>query len=144
MDLPGIVIGSLIYAAMLLGALVFGASAIARLAVKYLDESVAGDFLRPFWVLYHKTAMGGGLGSVFLGSVMLGFTDLALALPIFCASIFMTCSFIGGYITIPMINAAKDASQDARFSMLHRLDVGLVSAGLLLNSCLVWALVQSL
>ena len=44
-----------------IGALVFGAAAIAPLAVRLLGESAAATLLRSFWLRYHRFAVAAGL-----------------------------------------------------------------------------------
>lgn len=128
------------------GALIFGAAAVAPTAVRILDEQSCAVFLRSYWLTYHRLAAGGGfllalilaVGSIF-SAVPLIYVTFMLAL----ISAMALCFWIGLQL-IPSINAARDAGDMAGFNSLHRLDVALIGAGLLLAFSLLVGLIYVL
>ena len=114
------------------GALVFGAAAIAPLAVTTLPADQSAVLLRRFWPRYHQFAVIGGVfftvicevGS-FFSAVPLVYSTVLLAI----AGV-MTLSFYVGLHLIPAINLARDMDDEPQFSRLHKLDVILVAVGL--------------
>ncbi|XOV83986.1 MAG: hypothetical protein ACFHXK_02490 [bacterium] len=129
-----------------LGALMFGAGAIAPLVVKTLAADHSASLLRRFWLQYHRFAVVGGafftlvcaVGS-FFSAVPLVYSTVMLAI-----SGVMTLSFYVGLHLIPAINLARDMSDEPQFARLHRLDVILVAVGLLAALVLLIGLVYVL
>ncbi len=116
-----------------IGALVFGAAAIAPLAVRLLGESAAATLLRSFWLRYHRFAVAAGLALTVAWSVGSVFSAVPLvyASALVALAAFMTLCFWIGLQTIPAINNARDSGATQRFQTLHRLDISLVAVGLL-------------
>ena len=129
-----------------LGALIFGTAVVAPVAVDSLPEPEAGDFLRRYWVIYHRIAVIGGL--LFAGAAAVGSTVSAVpvrySLLIVCLAGLMTLCFFVAMTLIPPINHAKDTGDIQTFDRLHRRNVGLVSAGMLITLLLLIALVYVL
>ena len=118
-----------------LGALMFGTGAIAPLAVRLLPEDAGATLLRAYWPRFHKFAVIAGLGFTLVAAAGAGFSALAGL---------MTLCFYTGLRIIPAVNSARDAGNEARFNRLHRLDVVLVSTGMLTGLTLLVALVYVL
>ncbi len=128
------------------GALVFGSGAVAPLVIRVLGEQTGGPLLRAYWPRYHAFAVGGGI-LITLGAAVIGVTgDLSktLTLAYLIPAAIMTALFAIGWRLIPAINAARDDGQNARFDRLHRLDVMLVSVGMLLGLGLAVAMLLTL
>ena len=132
--------------AIYLGALIFGTAAVAPIAVGTLEENSAGIFLRRYWVVYHRFAVFGGL--FFAGTAAIGSTVSAVpsryALLVVSLASLMTILFYSAMSLIPSINFARDASDDGTFNRLHRLNVSLVSFGMLTAIALLAALIYVL
>lgn len=132
--------------AVYLGALIFGTAVVAPIAVGTLKEQDAGVFLRRYWVAYHRFAVIGGLLFAFVAAV--GSTVSAIparyALLLVCLAGFMTLCFYVAMTLIPTINSARDAGDHRRFDRLHRVNVSLVSVGMLTAIVLLAALVYVL
>lgn len=132
--------------AIYLGALVFGTAVVAPVATTALDEPAAAAFLRRYWVAYHRFAVLGGLFFTVIAG--LGSTASALAVRyaflLVCLAGLMTICF---YLAMPLIspiNNAKDTGDYLGFNRLHRLNVSLVSLGMIVTALLVAALVYVL
>lgn len=129
-----------------LGALVFGAAAVAPLAVRLLPAAASAVLLRAFWVRFHRLGAGvGGLVTVIMAGVALNSSlppTYSTALTV-AAALMTLCLFIGLRL-IPAINAARDAGDGPRFRRLHGLDVALVGIALLLGFALLAGLVYVL
>ena len=129
-----------------LGALVFGAGAVAPLVVSSLSAEEAATLLRRFWMRYHRFAVIGGafftlvcaVGS-FFSAVPLIYSTVLLAV-----AGLMTLSFYVGLHLIPAINMARDMGDEQQFARLHRLDVILVAVGLLAACALLIGLIYVL
>lgn len=138
--------GGICLLAALLGALLFGASVVAPLIARSVDDATAGVLLRRFWPRYHRIAIVGGLTFTLLGAFALPFS----ALPTIYSSLLValaaltTISFYVGDRLIPSINAARDRGDQVTFDRLHRLDVACVGAGLVAGFVLLAALVYVL
>ena len=132
--------------AIYLGALIFGTAAVAPVPVSTLQEEAAGLFLRRYWVAYHRFAVIGGL--LFAGTAALGSTLSAVpsryALLLVSLAGLMTLCFYLAMTLIPKINAARDAGDSAGFDRLHRINVSLVSSGMLITILLLAALIYVL
>jgi len=128
------------------GALLFGAAAIAPLAVSTLSADQSAVLLRRFWLRYHRFAVVGGVfftlicavGS-FFSAVPLIYSTVLLAI----AGV-MTLSFHVGLHLIPAINLARDMDDEPQFARWHRLYVILVAVGLLAALALIVGLVYVL
>ena len=129
-----------------LGALTFGAAAVAPLAVRLLPAESSAVLLRAFWVRFHRLGAGaGGLVTAVCGAGALASTlPPTFAVLLTIAAALMTLCFAAGLRLIPAINAARDAGDGRRFQRLHRLDVMLVGSALLLGGALLAALVYAL
>ncbi|MEM1089836.1 MAG: DUF4149 domain-containing protein [Pseudomonadota bacterium] len=117
------------------GALVFGSGAVAPLVIRVLGEQTGGPLLRAYWPRYHAFAVAGGV-LITIGAAVVSFMgDLTtkLALGYLIPAAVMTILFAIGWRLIPAINAARDEGENARFDRLHKLDVMLVSVGMLLG-----------
>ena len=129
-----------------LGALLFGAGGVAPLVVRTLGEDAAGPLLRAFWPRFHGFAVAAGtviMLCVAVGSVFSAVPSLyALLVVSLCA--LMTVCFLIGWRLIPAINSARDSGAAAAFARLHRLDVALVGAGMLLALLVIALLVYVL
>ncbi len=132
--------------ALYLGGLIFGTAIVAPVAVTSLDEPAAATFLRRYWVAYHRIAVVGGL--VF--TVVAALASTASAVPmrysllLVCLAGLMTVCFYIAMTLINPINQARDAGQNQRFNRLHRLNVILVSLGMLVAVVLLVAWVYVL
>jgi len=129
-----------------LGALMFGTGAVAPLAVRLLPEDAGATLLRAYWPRFHKFAVIAGLGFTLLAAAGAGFSALPVAYVSLLVALagLMTLCFYTGLRVIPAVNSARDAGNEARFNRLHRLDVMLVSTGLLTGLLLLIALVYVL
>ncbi|MEM7098609.1 MAG: hypothetical protein AAF541_10165 [Pseudomonadota bacterium] len=132
--------------AVYVGALTFGAAAVAPTAVRLLDAPNCALFLRSFWVTYHRLGAFGGIvltlimaAASTLTAVPLLYTTAMLAL----ASCMTLCFWVGLQV-IPSINAARDRGDEVTFIRLHRMDLILVSVGLLFALALMGGLVYVL
>ena len=132
--------------AIYLGALIFGTAAVAPIAVGTLEENSAGVFLRRYWVVYHRFAVFGGLFFAIIAAI--GSTVSAVpsryALLLVSLAGLMTVLFYSAMRLIPSINHARDAADDKTFNRLHRLNVSLVSLGMLTAIALLAALIYVL
>ncbi|MEC8621214.1 MAG: DUF4149 domain-containing protein [Pseudomonadota bacterium] len=132
--------------AIYLGALIFGTAAVAPTAVGTLEENSAGVFLRRYWVVYHRFAVFGGLFFAVIAAI--GSTVSAIpsryALLLVSLAGLMTVLFYSAMRLIPSINHARDAADDKTFNRLHRLNVSLVSLGMLTAIALLVALIYVL
>ena len=131
--------------AIYLGALVFGTAVVEPVAVTNLDEA-ATAFLRRYWIAYHRFAVLGGL--VFTAVAALASTATPVparyALLLVCLAGFLTTCFYLAMSLIGPINQARDLEDDERFKRLHRLNVSLVSLGMIVTALLLVALVYVL
>jgi hypothetical protein len=129
-----------------LGALIFGTGAVAPLAVRLLPEDAAALLLRAYWPRFHKFAVIAGLGFTLVAAAGAGFSALPVAYVSLLVALagLMTLSFYTGLRLIPAVNNARDAGNEKRFNRLHRLDVVLVSTGMLTGLLLLIALVYVL
>lgn len=132
--------------AIYLGALIFGTAAVAPTAVGTLEENSAGVFLRRYWVVYHRFAVFGGLFFAVIAAI--GSTVSAIpsryALLLVSLAGLMTVLFYSAMRLIPSINHARDAADEETFNRLHRLNVSLVTLGMLAAIALLVALVYVL
>ena len=132
--------------AVYVGALIFGTAAVAPIAIGTLAEDSAGMFLRRYWVAYHRFAVIGGL--FFAGTAAVGSTASAVpsryALLLVSLAGLMTILFFSAMRLIPSINTARDNADDDTFNRLHRLNVSLVSLGMLTAIALLVALIYVL
>ncbi len=129
-----------------LGALIFGTGAVAPLAVRLLPEDAGALLLRAYWPRFHKFAVIAGLGFTLLAAAGAGFSALPVAYVSLLVALagLMTLSFYAGLRLIPAVNSARDNGNEKRFNRLHRLDVALVSAGMLTGLLLLMALIYVL
>ncbi|NCF44288.1 MAG: DUF4149 domain-containing protein [Proteobacteria bacterium] len=129
-----------------LGALIFGTAAVAPIAVGTLPEAAAALFLRRYWVACYRFAVIGGL--LFAGTAALASTVSAVpsryALLLVSLAGLMTLCFYVAMTLIPKINAARDTDDSDGFERLHRLNVSLVSGGMLVTLLLLAALIYVL
>lgn len=136
--------GYICLTAAYLGALLFGMSAVAPLAVRILDEANAARLLRAFWPRFYRFAVLAGM-IVLLGGLALvpaGLPVVYASLIVAFAGLMTTCFFIG-WRQIPAINRARDRG-GREFSRQHRLNVGLLAVGLLAGSLLLTSVVYVL
>jgi hypothetical protein len=102
--------------------------------------------LRRYWVVYHRFAVFGGL--LFAVIAAIGSTVSAVpsryALLLVSLAGLMTIVFYSAMRLIPSINHARDAADDETFNRLHRLNVSLVSLGMLTAIALLVALIYVL
>lgn len=134
------------FLAMYLGALIFGTAVVAPIAVTTLDEPSPGIFLRRYWVAYHRFAVIGGLVFAVIAAVASTVSAIPVRYSWLLVSLasLMTLCFYLALTLIPRINQAKDAADEASFSVLHRRNVTLVSLGMIVAMLLIAALVYVL
>ena len=132
--------------ALTLGALGFGAAAVAPLAVRLLPAEAAGRLLRAFWIRFHRFGIACGAGitvacaaSAFLTPLPTSYSAVLATL----AGVMTGCLAVGDRL-IPAINHARDVGDTARFNRLHRLDIVLVAVALLARLVLLVAAVYAL
>ena len=129
-----------------LGALVFGAAAMAPLAVKLLPAASSATLLRAFWLRFHRFGVGVGVAV----TLVCGAGALVSALPAGYAALLattaglMTACFFVGLQLIPAINSARDAGDGRAFNRLHRTDVMLVGSAIILGIALLAGLIYAL
>ncbi len=125
-----------------IGALLFAAAVVAPLAVKTLSPDLTSEFLRPFWMRYHKCAVLGALGLTAIGTLAAPYSALPIIYIVLLSSLssFMTMCFFVGLNLITKINLAADMQDQKTFNALHRADMALVGAGMLAGVGLIVAL----
>ena len=127
---------------MLIGGLLLTGGLTAPVAVRVLDEASAARFLRAFWPRYYAIGAIGGL-------LMMG-ASVALALMgpfgvvygsalVMISALFITGLWLPLRLT-PVLNAARDAGDAARFARLHQLVLALTGASLLFGAAWLVAL----
>ena len=129
-----------------LGALVFGSGVVAPLVVRTLGEQTGGRLLRAYWPRYHGFAVVAGTLIMLFTAFGSAFSAVpsVYALLVVSLSGLMTLCFLAGWRLIPAINRARDEDNQAAFVRLHRLDVVLVTCGMLFALAVVVALVYVL
>lgn len=129
-----------------IGALLFGAAGVPSVVLKTLGEASAAPVLRAYWPRYHKLAVIAGTALTVALVVLMPSETLpaiySLLLTALAAS--MTLCFFIGMQLIGKINAAKDNGDAVTFNRLHRYDVVLVGAGLMLGLLLLCAVIYVL
>ena len=103
-----------LFAAAILGAMLFFAAVVAPLVFAHFPEADAGAFIRRLFPRYYDgLAMASLIGSVFALGALPGVLLAAVA------GLFV----IARFWLMPRINAARDAGREARFALLHRSSV---------------------
>ncbi len=103
-----------LFAAAILGAMLFFAAVVAPLVFAHFPEAEAGAFIRRLFPRYYDVlAVAAALGSLFATGTLIG-SLLTAVMVLFVFSRFWL---------MPRINAARDAGRDARFARLHRSSV---------------------
>ena len=103
-----------LFAAAILGAMLFFAAVVAPLVFAHFPEADAGAFIRRLFPRYYDVlAIVTALGSLFaLGSVVGALMSAVMVLFV-----------VSRFWLMPRINAARDAGRNARFALLHRVSV---------------------
>ncbi len=103
-----------LFAAAILGAMLFFAAVVAPLVFAHFPEADAGAFIRRLFPRYYDVlAIVTALGSLFaLGSVVGALMSAVMVLFV-----------VSRFWLMPKINAARDAGRNARFALLHRASV---------------------
>jgi hypothetical protein len=103
-----------LFAAAILGAMLFFAAVVAPLVFAHFPEADAGAFIRRLFPRYYDVlAIVTALGSLFaLGSVVGALMSAVMVLFV-----------VSRFWLMPRINAARDAGRNARFALLHRASV---------------------
>ena len=129
-----------------IGALLFGAAGVPRAILKALGEEGAAPALRVYWPQYHKLAVGMGTALTLSLVIIMPSETLPSIYSLLLTSLAaaMTLCFYMGLQLIDKINAAKDRADMVAFSRLHRSDVILVGAGLVLGVVLLVAVIYVL
>lgn len=111
-----------LFAAAILGAMLFFAAVVAPLVFAHFPEADAGAFIRRLFPRYYDVlAVVTAVGSLFaLGSVVGALMSAVMVLFVFSR-----------FWLMPRINAARDAGRGARFTLLHRASVVINSAQIL-------------
>ena len=103
-----------LFAAAILGAMLFFAVVVAPLVFAHFPEADAGAFIRRLFPRYYDVlAVVSALGSLFATGTWIG-ALLSTVMALFIFSRFWL---------MPRINAARDAGREARFALLHRASV---------------------
>ena len=131
------------------GALVAGSSAVPVLFARTLEPAQATVVLRRYWPGYFKFAIALGLGALGVIALAGPFSALPLSYTLLLSALaaLMTALFYTAWTLIPRINHARDtadAAPNTDFERLHRLNVALTGAGLLLGIVLLAALIYVL
>ena len=128
------------------GALVAGGSLLPTLFQRTLPEAHAGRLLRAYWPNYFRFAVGLGLLATVVSAAAFPFSALpslyVLLLTVIAAV--MTSCFFAAWNLIPLINAARDQGEDARFRTLHRANMALTGVGLFCGTALLGAMIYVL
>ncbi len=99
------------------GVIIFFSAVVAPTVFKSLDEREAGVFLRAFFPKYY-------IFGIMLGLISIG---ILMAMPIssflIYAVVIMTVLTILGRMSIPVINKARDAGDEAAFKRYHLISV---------------------
>jgi len=103
-----------LFAAAVLGSMLFFAAVVAPLVFAHFPEADAGAFIRRLFPRYYDVlAVVTAAGSLFaLGSVVGGLMSAVMVLFVFSR-----------FWLMPRINDARDAGREARFALLHRASV---------------------
>jgi hypothetical protein len=103
-----------LFAAAVLGAMLFFAAVVTPLVFAHFPEADAGAFIRRLFPRYYDVlAIVTALGSLFaLGSVVGALMSAVMVLFV-----------VSRFWLMPRINAARDAGREARFALLHRASV---------------------
>jgi len=103
-----------LFAAAVLGSMLFFATVVAPLVFAHFPEADAGEFIRRLFPRYYDVlAVVTAAGSLFaLGSVVGGLMSAVMVLFVFSR-----------FWLMPRINDARDAGREARFALLHRASV---------------------
>ncbi len=103
-----------LFAAAVLGSMLFFATVVAPLVFAHFPEADAGAFIRRLFPRYYDVlAVVTAAGSLFaLGSVVGGLMSAVMVLFVFSR-----------FWLMPRINDARDAGREARFALLHRASV---------------------
>lgn len=103
-----------LFAAAVLGSMLFFATVVAPLVFAHFPEADAGAFIRRLFPRYYDAlAVVTAAGSLFaLGSVVGGLMSAVMVLFVFSR-----------FWLMPRINDARDAGREARFALLHRASV---------------------
>lgn len=128
------------------GVLAAGSSAVPVLFARTLDAPQASRVLRRYWPGYFKFAMVLGLFALGIIAAAAPFSAVpsTYSLLLTALAALMTAVFYLAWSMIPRINAARDADRTAAFDRLHRVNVALTGAGLLLGIVLLAALIYVL
>jgi len=111
-----------LFAAAILGAMLFFAAVVAPLVFAHFPEADAGAFIRRLFPRYYDVlAVVTAIGSLFaLGSVVGALMSAVVVLFV-----------VSRFWLMPRINAARDAGREARFTLLHRASVVINTAQIL-------------
>jgi len=103
-----------LFAAAVLGAMLFFAAVVAPLVFAHFPEADAGAFIRRLFPRYYDVlAVVTALGSLFaLGSNVGALMSAVMVLFVFSR-----------FWLMPRINAARDAGREGRFALFHRASV---------------------
>ncbi len=103
-----------LFAAAVLGSMLFFAAVVAPLVFAHFPEADAGAFIRRLFPRYYDVlAVVTAAGSLFaLGSVVGGLMSAVMVLFVFSR-----------FWLMPRINDARDAGRESRFALLHRASV---------------------
>jgi hypothetical protein len=103
-----------LFAAAILGSMLFFAAVVAPLVFAHFPEADAGAFIRRLFPRYYDVlAVVTALGSLFaLGSAVGALMSAVMVLFVFSR-----------FWLMPRINDARDAGRAARFALLHRASV---------------------
>lgn len=128
-----LLIGILALSAMLVGGLIFAGGTVAPVAVKVLPEDAAASFLRAFWPRYYRSgAYGGAALTLALGLLAPNATvGVHYALVLTALAALFTIGLWLPLRMIPVINAARDAGDPARFARLHGIVLVVTASALL-------------
>ncbi len=103
-----------LFAAAVLGAMLFFAAVVAPLVFAHFPEADAGAFIRRLFPRYYDVlAVVTALGSLFaVGSNVGALMSAVMVLFVFSR-----------FWLMPRINAARDAGREGRFALFHRASV---------------------
>lgn len=111
-----------LFAAAILGAMLFFAAVVAPLVFAHFPEADAGAFIRRLFPRYYDVlAVVTAIGSLFaLGSVVGALMSAVVVLFV-----------VSRFWLMPRINASRDAGRESRFALLHRASVMINTAQIL-------------
>jgi hypothetical protein len=122
-----------------LGALVFAAIVVPKLATKYLDQSLHGPLLVQHWRAVHKLAVIGGLAFTAVSALASNKTALPNAYALMLVSLagLMSISFYVSMQTLPSVSEASGGG--LKFSNMILIFTGILT-GIVLTAALVYVL----